>query len=405
MLALTLVALVAQAACVVPSDAPTPASSPTPAIAPTPLTRSTATPRPSPQPAPEAPFAATRWVFVGYAAQNRLVGDTLELFSDALQVDLDSGGTRIIFHSNWHPRSEMDSPSGLKPSFTTTRLISAITTNGIDCKIDPGARTRVSSDPFSPDTCYSTPGRAIKRPDGTQLVYMSCGAFTTRDGLELTQITSGFQYLRWPPEPDASYDAGWADTAIVQLGDGRYRMYRTLVYGAPATVGTPGQPGYVERPLTPQRTQRILSYISTDGFTFTREPGVRIPEQMQWKWAAGSCRLKLAGQHIVHRAQDGTWAMYFKNEGCLYEGPPPVPGTGFLNAGFSVATSKDGLDWTLTEVSNVEGSPGVPADVYAVLTSRDGDTLIVYSCLGADFARDLKQLLSSGLCVARKERR
>jgi len=343
---------------------------------------------------------------VGFAVQNRLVGDTLDLFSDALHVDLPSGGTRLIFNSAWHPRSEMDSPAGLKPGFTTFRLISAVTSDGINWTIDPGARTAVSSNPMSPDTCYPVPGKAIKRPDGTQLIYLSCGAFITKDGLELTRIRGPGRYLEWGPrEPDAEDQDSWAEINIVLLPDGRYRMYKAVFY-----AGTSAR-------FEPERTAKIFSYISNDGFTFTKEPGVRIPAVLQWNGETKDalqrpplpCLLKNAGHPIVYRASDGKWIMFFKNQMCVYNGPPPGPpdkGQGWtlsLNAFFSVATSEDGLNWTVTEVVSVDDGFNTGAEPYAVLTSSpEGDMVVVYSCLSRGYDRDLNKLLHSGLCIVRR---
>ncbi len=348
---------------------------------------------------------------MGFAIRNRLIGDTLDLHADAIQVDLGSGRTRIIFGSAWHPRSEMDSPGGLVPHFTSYRLISAVTSDGINWTRDPGARTSATDWP-SPDTCYGMPGKAIKRPDGTQLIYMSCGAFLTTDGLELTRIKSG-QYLKWGPlEPDALDQHSSAEMTIVGLPDGRYRMYKAIFYGATLERGA--------------ATVKIFSYISDDGFTFTKEPGVRIPEFLQWDGDAKDgfprfprlpCKLKNYGHPIVHQASDGTWIMVFKNAGCTYNGPPlPTPGPGIshptpapgapgtegIKAKFSVATSKNGLDWTLTDLAEFDDGINTSAEPYAVLPAPEGGIIVVYSCLEFLYATNLDKLLHSGLCLVRR---
>lgn len=88
----------------------------------------------------------------------------------------------------------------------------------------------------------------------------------------------------------------FADAEVVELGDGRYRMY----YSAePETAGFEGQ---------------VYSAISGDGINWTQENGTRM------KWATFPSVLKLS---------DGRYRMYFQNAGVIKS-----------------AVSDDGLSWT-----------------------------------------------------------
>lgn len=107
------------------------------------------------------------------------------------------------------------------------------------------------------------------------------------------------------------------DPSLVQLADGRLRMYffgSTVVIGDPAKIG--GE-------------HNIYSAVSEDGLTFTMEDGVRYAQE------------QITDPDVIYLPAYGTWLMY------VSAGPQT-----------RIITSNDGLEWFDTEFSWTGG--GVP---------------------------------------------
>jgi len=159
----------------------------------------------------------------------------------------------------------------------------------------------------------------------------------------------------------------YADADVVKLPDGRYRMYYGIepevpgnqleVYSAISSDGLtwseePGirirwaaMPTVIELPDGRWRMYYqgrlalkpcILSAISEDGLTFTREEGIRLETGGQ-----GSYDSYNIGSPTIIRLDDGTYRMYYR--GSMYDE------ASIWEKQFSFilsATSKDGLTWT-----------------------------------------------------------
>jgi hypothetical protein len=98
-----------------------------------------------------------------------------------------------------------------------------------------------------------------------------------------------------------------------------------MAWGVPDSVVTPdGQVRIyvVESPVDGQCTEKIASYISADGVTFTKEAG--------WRFEGGYVDPK------VLRAKSGDWVMITSNG----------PGCGNMMQQLFVTTSTDGLSWS-----------------------------------------------------------
>ena len=103
-------------------------------------------------------------------------------------------------------------------------------------------------------------------------------------------------------------EKAWGVPDPVRLPDGRVRIY------------------IVESPVFGKCLEKIASYISADGISFTKESG--------WRLEGGYVDTK------VLRAKDGDWVMILADIGC----------TSSNNQKLFVSTSTDGLTWTKPEV-------------------------------------------------------
>jgi len=103
-------------------------------------------------------------------------------------------------------------------------------------------------------------------------------------------------------------EKAWGVPDPVRLPDGRVRIY------------------IVESPVFGKCLEKIASYISTDGISFTKEAG--------WRLEGGFVDTK------VLRAKDGDWVMILADIGC----------TSTNNQKLFVSSSTDGLTWTKPEV-------------------------------------------------------
>lgn len=132
----------------------------------------------------------------------------------------------------------------------------------------------------------------------------------------------------------------YADADVVELPDGRLRMY------------------YSPEPEVPDFEAQIYSAVSSDGITWTQEEGLR---------------MKGATFPSVIRLPDGTWRMYF--QGAVLGSPPA--------AAILSAVSKDGLTWTQEAGVRIKrGEEGIHdsenvADP-TVVQLPDGTYLMVY---------------------------
>lgn len=133
---------------------------------------------------------------------------------------------------------------------------------------------------------------------------------------------------RWPRDAVRSGICGSVSPRVLRLPDRSYRMYYTQILprgGHPA-----GANDY------DNATTRILSAVSTDGLSWTSEPGVRLtPEQGK----AGEFRV-VSAEVVPMPDGSGRMRMYF--ESC--------PGTQATENSICSALSEDGgLTWTLEE--------------------------------------------------------
>jgi len=120
---------------------------------------------------------------------------------------------------------------------------------------------------------------------------------------------------------------GWGVPDPVRLPDGRIRIYN------------------VESPVQGKCTEKIASYISVDGITFTKEPG--------WRLENGYVDTE------VLRAKDGDWLMILADIAC----------TASNNQKLFVTTSTDGLKWAEPQVLTGPGEFKLDPTGYEVSTN------------------------------------
>lgn len=133
---------------------------------------------------------------------------------------------------------------------------------------------------------------------------------------------------RWPREAARSGICGSVSPRVVRLSDRSYRMYYTQIL--PRVDYPAGANDY------DNATTRILSAVSTDGVSWTPEPGVRLaPEQ------GGAGAFRVVSSEVVPMPDgSGRLRMYF--ESC--------PGTQSTQNSIRSALSEDGgLIWSVEE--------------------------------------------------------
>ena len=142
---------------------------------------------------------------------------------------------------------------------------------------------------------------------------------------------------RWPRDAMRSGICGSVSPRVIRLPDRSYRMYYTQIL--PRSGHPAGANDYENA------TTRILSAVSTDGLSWTPEPGVRLtPEQGN----AGEFRV-VSSEVVPMTDGSGRLRMYF--ESC--------PGTQSTENSIRSALSEDGgLTWTLEEGHRLRISGG-----------------------------------------------
>ncbi|MFM8968872.1 MAG: hypothetical protein ACKOI3_01245 [Actinomycetota bacterium] len=119
----------------------------------------------------------------------------------------------------------------------------------------------------------------------------------------------------------------WGVPDPVHLPDGRIRLY------------------LVESPVAGKCTEKIASYISADGISFTKESG--------WRLEGGYVDTEML------RAKDGEWLMILADIGC----------TASRNQKLFISTSTDGLTWTQPTVLTGAGESKLDPTGYEVSTN------------------------------------
>jgi len=119
----------------------------------------------------------------------------------------------------------------------------------------------------------------------------------------------------------------WGVPDPVRLPDGRIRIY------------------IVESPVEGKCTEKIASYISADGISFTKESG--------WRLEGGYVDTEML------RAKDGEWLMILADIGC----------TASRNQKLFISTSTDGLTWTQPTVLTGAGESKLDPTGYEVSTN------------------------------------
>ncbi len=181
------------------------------------------------------------------------------------------------------------------------------------------------------------------------------GSATTPDGLRFN-TDSGARIINAPAgQPDCSIGKPW----LIQLADG-YRMYFQ------------GQPAVCDAPITALALDaRIFSAFSSNGSSFTRDPGIRID--------IGSNGLTAAGHGRVIQTDDGTFRMVFT--AFLPDKTAPV---------IMTAISTDSLTWTLNPAPILEAAYDPTAlqienTIYLYVTYMTANTLLLESIDGVTF--------------------
>jgi hypothetical protein len=163
---------------------------------------------------------------------------------------------------------------------------------------------------------------AITLPDGTRRAYF----------VEITQGAPTKSVASAPCTTAACTSVGASTVASPLLTVSQ----NTKAWGVPDAVVTPDgrvRLYVVESPVEASCTEKLASYISTDGITFSKEPG--------WRLENG-----ISVDPEILRAKDGDWLMV------LADGP----GCGDRVQKLYTATSTDGLQWSAPQRLSGSGS-------------------------------------------------
>jgi len=133
----------------------------------------------------------------------------------------------------------------------------------------------------------------------------------------------------------------WGVPDPVLLPDGRVRIY------------------IVEMPVLGKCKEKIATYISSDGISFTKEPG--------WRFEGGYVDTE------VIRAKDGDWVMIMADIAC----------TSSNRQELYTSTSQDGLSWTTPVMLRGAGVHGLDPAGYEV--SKDVFRIYFAQSTGPDF--------------------
>jgi len=191
-----------------------------------------------------------------------------------------------------------------------------------DCN-DAGVCTSVSGSRIGPDFTLVTFPNGTKRAyfkdfeGGFQQVYSA--PCTDAGCTSIGTKTPTSSEMRVPMNTKA-----WGVPDPVLLPDGRVRIY------------------IVETPQMGRCNEKIATYISTDGITFTKEPG--------WRLEGGYVDTE------VLKAKDGDWVMILADIAC----------TASNRQELFVSTSKDGLTWTTPQILNGPGLGGLDPTGYEI---------------------------------------
>lgn len=159
---------------------------------------------------------------------------------------------------------------------------------------------------------------------------------------------------------DKPNEGGLVDPSVVQLDDGRIRMYYFGPYFAPGTA--PSDPAKVEG------DHAIYSIISDDGINFTGESGERFAAE------------KLTDPEVIYH--QGRWLMYYS-----------------LGQITGIASSADGLTFEDTELSwSGGGIPGAyvdPADYVHLYGCKQNAIMTETSTDGVTFTGETETALTA----------
>ncbi|MDE1865804.1 MAG: hypothetical protein KGH94_04180 [Candidatus Micrarchaeota archaeon] len=251
---------------------------------------------------------AANWTGVAAIFPPQTVGNVRYNYADAAILQL-GNGTYRMYYSNFTEASGQYNTQG------SGNIDSAVTRDGIHWSVDAGARVTNPSFP-----CPPWQGSVMELKNGTIRLYAGCGVFQSTDGLNFTRINSQVQIQL----PAGKQSAGSPE--IILLDNGDYKAYWAY---------------YVSGSSPIDGKTAVLSYASSDGFSFSQDPGVRIGPNL----SIGRYSIQGASHPLAYKLQNGTWVMYL-DTGLVKAGQPTQGGP--TNPSL-VAVSQDGMNWSLVK--------------------------------------------------------
>lgn len=317
------------------------------------------------------------WKGIGVAIPPRNASSVRYNVGDSAVLQLPDGTFRMYYGNFSEPANQYntcppDCPAG-------TSINSAVSKDGIHWTVESG--TRIAAEHYCPPAINSV----FRFANGTIRLYTGCGlVYDSNDGLNFVQLSKMVQ------APQVTGSQNFGVSTIIPLANGQYRMYKDASFNG-------ADPRYT--------VVRIYSFISSDGFSFTQESGVRLGSSLQY----GDSVIRDRGHPLVCQLANGTWIMYFDT----YSVNPPVsqwPGDpNFTASPVGVAISEDGLNWNVTRPTFVESgesyqvtaaSSGTEAMVFGYYDGVPGSTLPSYATFyggGLYYALPFYHIISGGM--------
>lgn len=289
------------------------------------------------------------WEGLGVAISPRNASAVRYNVADSAVLQLPDGTFRMYYGNFSEP---VDQYSACPPNCPAgTGIDSAISKDGIHWAIEPG--TRIKTRQYGPPAINSV----IRLANGTIRLYTGQGnVYSSNDGLNFTELGRTVQ-VAGASCPGCGLQ-GPGSYTIVPLANGQYRMYMDQTFN-----GT--DPRYT--------VIRIYSYISSDGFSFAQESGIRLDSPLQY----GSSVIRSGGHPLVYRLANGTWIMYFDSKSVTPQ-VASYPGDPNVNPNpVCVAISKDGLNWNVTRPTFVQSG-----EAYQATTASSGTKAMVFGYYG-----------------------
>ncbi|MDE1851349.1 MAG: hypothetical protein KGH69_01510 [Candidatus Micrarchaeota archaeon] len=250
---------------------------------------------------------AANWSAIAAIFPPQTAGSIRFNYADAAILPLGNGTYRMYYSNFTEPTGQYNTQG------SSGTIDSATTRDGIHWSADNGARATNQGFP-----CPPWQGSVMRLQNGTIRLYSGCGIFQSNGGLNFSRTNKQVQMQL--PAGKKSVGA----PQVLLLNNGTFKAYWAYFVSGSSPIDG--------------RTQ-VISYSSADGFIFTQDPGIRIGSNL----SIAGYAISGESHPLVYELQNDTWVMYL-DTGLVKVQHPTIGG---LSNPSLVATSKDGMNWSL----------------------------------------------------------